>query len=195
MHEKKQQDIKLDGLIRDLHVFIELSFQEDESSINDWVKKTINKLESTCWKNKNCNETNCPAFKNECGRCWLIAGTMCGGEVQGKFAEKYGFCTKCEVYQDIIANDKVLELRELVIALIHSLRLKQHELKEALSKIKILRGFLPICASCKKIRDKTGSWRQIESYIKDHSEAEFTHSICPDCAKKLYPELMGKGKL
>lgn len=62
------------------------------------------------------------------------------------------------------------------------------ELTEALSKVKKLSGMLPICASCKKIRDDKGYWNQIESYIGDHSEAEFSHGICPDCAKKLYPE-------
>ena len=62
------------------------------------------------------------------------------------------------------------------------------ELTEALSEVKKLSGMLPICASCKKIRDDKGYWNQIESYIGDHSEAEFSHGICPDCAKKLYPE-------
>jgi len=47
---------------------------------------------------------------------------------------------------------------------------------------------LPICAACKKIRDDKGYWNQIESYIREHSEAEFSHGICPDCAKKLYPD-------
>jgi len=60
------------------------------------------------------------------------------------------------------------------------------ELKEALAKVKALSGLLPICASCKKIRDDKGYWKQIESYISDHSEAEFSHGICPDCARKLY---------
>jgi len=63
------------------------------------------------------------------------------------------------------------------------------ELRAALGKVKTLGGLLPICASCKKIRDDAGYWRQIEAYIRDHSEAEFSHSICPECAKKLYPEL------
>ena len=62
------------------------------------------------------------------------------------------------------------------------------ELQDAASKIKILRGMLPICTSCKKIRDDKGYWKQIESYIREHSEAEFTHSMCPICAKKFYPE-------
>ena len=63
------------------------------------------------------------------------------------------------------------------------------ELKDAVNKIKTLRGLLPICSNCKKIRDDKGYWKQIESYISDHSEAEFTHGICPKCAKKFYPEL------
>jgi sensor domain CHASE-containing protein len=62
------------------------------------------------------------------------------------------------------------------------------ELKDALDKVKVLSGFLPICASCKNIRDDKGYWNQIEVYISEHSEAEFTHGLCPDCAKKLYPE-------
>lgn len=62
-------------------------------------------------------------------------------------------------------------------------------LQEALAKVKTLSGLLPICASCKKVRDDTGYWNQIESYIRDHSEADFSHSICPQCAKELYPDL------
>jgi YesN/AraC family two-component response regulator len=67
------------------------------------------------------------------------------------------------------------------------------ELQAALKKVKLLSGFLPICASCKKIRDDSGYWQQIEGYIRDHSEAEFSHGICPDCARKLYPEFYEQG--
>jgi len=63
------------------------------------------------------------------------------------------------------------------------------KLEDALSQVKLLSGFLPICSSCKRIRDDKGYWNQIESYIRDHSEAEFSHGICPECAKKLYPEI------
>jgi DNA-binding response OmpR family regulator len=62
------------------------------------------------------------------------------------------------------------------------------ELKDALSKIKTLSGLLPICASCKKIRNDKGYWEQIEEYIRNRSDADFTHGICPDCMKKLYPD-------
>lgn len=61
------------------------------------------------------------------------------------------------------------------------------ELQEALAQVKTLSGLLPICAACKKIRDDTGYWQQVEVYIEQHSGAEFTHSICPDCSRKLYP--------
>ncbi|RJR19938.1 MAG: hypothetical protein C4582_09800 [Desulfobacteraceae bacterium] len=62
------------------------------------------------------------------------------------------------------------------------------ELKQALSEVKTLRGFLPICSNCKKIRDDKGYWNRIEAYIQEHSDAQFSHSICPECAKKLYPK-------
>ena len=61
-------------------------------------------------------------------------------------------------------------------------------LAENIAEIKTLRGMLPICASCKKIRDDKGYWNQIESYLSDHSEILFSHSICPECARKLYPD-------
>lgn len=61
------------------------------------------------------------------------------------------------------------------------------ELKEALDQVKTLNGLLPICANCKKIRDDKGYWNQIECYVSEHSMAEFSHSICPECAEDLYP--------
>lgn len=68
-----------------------------------------------------------------------------------------------------------------------------HELKVALAKVKLLSGFLPICCSCKKIRDDKGYWQQIESYISEHSNAEFSHGLCEDCAKKLYADFYKEG--
>jgi PAS domain S-box-containing protein len=61
-------------------------------------------------------------------------------------------------------------------------------LNEMLSKVKTLSGLLPICASCKKIRDDKGYWQQLETFVREHSGAEFSHSICPDCMKRLYPQ-------
>jgi PAS domain S-box-containing protein len=66
------------------------------------------------------------------------------------------------------------------------------QLRDALSKVRTLHGMLPICSSCKKIRNDEGYWEQVESYIGGHSEAEFTHGICPDCSKTLYPQFHEK---
>ena len=64
------------------------------------------------------------------------------------------------------------------------------KLQEALENVKKLSGLIPICANCKKIRNDEGYWRQIEGYISEHSEARFSHGICPDCAKKIYSEFL-----
>ncbi len=65
----------------------------------------------------------------------------------------------------------------------------ESELHETLKKVRTLTGLLPICSSCKKIRDDKGYWNQLEAFITEHSHAEFSHSICPECARKLYPDL------
>jgi len=77
--------------------------------------------------------------------------------------------------------------------LLHKLQETIAGLQDALNRVKLLSGLLPICASCKKIRDDGDRWRHLEDYIGEHSEAEFTHGICPDCAKRLYPELHEDG--
>ena len=66
------------------------------------------------------------------------------------------------------------------------------ELQEAMARIKVLTGLLPTCAACKKIKNAEGNWMRMEAYIEDHSNARFTHGICPTCAKELYPEIFGK---
>ena len=63
------------------------------------------------------------------------------------------------------------------------------ELQTALARVKLLSGLVPICANCKKIRNDQGYWKQLETYISSHSEATFTHGYCPDCIRKLFPEL------
>jgi hypothetical protein len=71
-------------------------------------------------------------------------------------------------------------------------RARERELQQqvdlAMAEVKVLSGLLPICASCKRIRDEADAWKPVESYIHEHSQASFSHGICPDCMKKLYPE-------
>ena len=79
-----------------------------------------------------------------------------------------------------ITREKTIEAeRERLIA----------ELRSVLAEVKTLSGLLPICATCKKVRDDQGYWHQIESYISNHSTAEFTHGMCLECAKNMYPEM------
>lgn len=88
------------------------------------------------------------------------------------------------ITRDITARRKAEEEREKLI----------HALQKALGDIKTLTGLLPICANCKKIRDDKGYWNQIEDYISEHSAAEFSHGLCPQCAEKLYPKYVKKDK-
>lgn len=65
------------------------------------------------------------------------------------------------------------------------------ELREALARVKTLSGLLPICASCKNIRDDSGYWQAVDVYVQNHTDAAFSHALCPGCARTLYPDLMG----
>ena len=117
------------------------------------------------------------------------------GETEFEFRTKSGNVITCLFSAEIILFDE----QEYVLSSINNItarkRVEQEkeqlimDLKSALAEVKTLRGFIPICASCKKIRDDSGYWQQIEQYIQDRSDALFSHGICPDCAKKLYPEL------
>ncbi len=86
------------------------------------------------------------------------------------------------ISRDVTEQKKLEEQRD------HYVR----ELQEALDKVTTLSGLLPICAGCKKIRNDQGYWQQVEGYIMEHSSARFTHGLCPECVKRLYPELKTK---
>jgi two-component system, response regulator PdtaR len=98
-------------------------------------------------------------------------------------------------YGYIIKPYDINELRSAIeIAVVKHEAAKEREtliaqLQKALREVKTLSGLLPICASCKKIRKDDSTWQQIEDYIASHSDADFTHGICPECAHRLYPEL------
>ncbi|MBN2363589.1 PAS domain-containing protein [candidate division WOR-3 bacterium] len=88
-----------------------------------------------------------------------------------------------DVGTDVTQHTNILKEKEKLIK----------ELKKTVENIEILKGLLPICAGCKKIRDDDGYWHQVEDFLKEHSDIEFSHSLCPDCLKKLYPDYQ-KGK-
>jgi sigma-B regulation protein RsbU (phosphoserine phosphatase) len=81
-----------------------------------------------------------------------------------------------------------VEVGRRMIDMQTQLAAKVDELRLALEQVRTLRGIVPICSSCKNIRDDKGYWRQVETYVRDHTEAEFSHGVCPDCMKELYPQ-------
>jgi len=109
--------------------------------------------------------------------------TRDGRKIQVEFVSNVYEVNQSKVIQcnirDITDRKQAEEEREKLI----------HELEAALAKVKTLSGMLPICASCKKIRNDEGYWSQIEAYISEHSQVIFSHGLCPECARKLYPDI------
>lgn len=106
-------------------------------------------------------------------------GLYLAGTASRLFNTKGDVIGAIETIRDISASIRSAKEREQLIL----------ELRDAIAKVRTLSGMLPICANCKKIRDDQGYWNQLEDYILDHSDAEFSHGICPECAKELYPDL------
>lgn len=109
-------------------------------------------------------------------------------------AESFG---KGETVQEVPINseDEIGELALVFNSMVEKRKLAEKErerlisdLQKAMAEIKTLQGVIPICANCKKIRDEEGAWHQLEAYISEHTDSVFTHGICKDCVKKLYPD-------
>ncbi len=94
------------------------------------------------------------------------------------FESPKGNARTCIIIRDISERKAAERERERLI----------HELREAAARVKTLTGLLAMCASCRKIRDDNGAWHNLESYVRQHTEADFSHGICPDCRRLLYPE-------
>ncbi|MFA4839408.1 MAG: PAS domain S-box protein [Candidatus Neomarinimicrobiota bacterium] len=109
-------------------------------------------------------------------------GTNIDVEANVTIIDNQGDKATFAVIRDISDRKRIEQEREKTI----------QELQAALNNVRTLKGLIPICASCKKIRDDSGYWSEVEKYISVHSEADFTHGICPDCMKKLYPNYRDK---
>ena len=94
------------------------------------------------------------------------------------FGGRDGELRTCLIIRDITERKAAEEERERLIK----------ELQEALGRVRTLSGLLPICACCRKIRDQQGAWHSLEIYVRNHTEADFSHGICPECHRELYPD-------
>jgi PAS domain S-box-containing protein len=92
--------------------------------------------------------------------------------------------TATAILRDLTARRAVEAERERLIV----------ELQQALAEVRTLRGIIPICSSCKKIRDDSGYWHAVDAYVHAHTEAQFSHGICPDCCERLYPGMAQEGE-
>lgn len=99
----------------------------------------------------------------------------------------YGLVREGEVYpmQELVGRTQMLAA--MVAERTEELEAKNVKLAEAMANIRTLKGLVPICAHCKKIRDDAGYWHQVETYVHDHTEAEFSHGLCPDCIPQFFP--------
>jgi len=130
------------------------------------------------------------AFEPVEGLGWGIVAKLDMSEVHAPFIKAAAISGILGIFAIVVGTIIFIKLTN---PLIDNLNRTVAELEDALASVNQLSGLLPICASCKKIRDDKGYWTQIEAYIHDHSEAEFSHSICPDCVQRLYGDL-GKKK-
>jgi PAS domain S-box-containing protein len=108
-------------------------------------------------------------------------GSMLEMEVHVSTYRLNGKLYSLVILRDVTERKRSMREKEMLIA----------ELREALSKVKALSGLLPTCAGCRKIRDDAGEWQEMETYISAHSEADFSHGLCPHCAERLYPDVFG----
>ena len=152
--------------------------------ITDWMMPDLDGLEL-------CRRVRALNFTNYVYSIILTALTEKERITQGLDAGADDYITKPFDRTELLAR---VRAGERIIQLHKSLRQKNKELLEALTHIKQLKGILPICMHCKKIRNDENYWQQVEDYLYAHTQADFSHSICPGCMQKYYPEYMGRKK-
>jgi diguanylate cyclase (GGDEF)-like protein len=123
-----EQAPHLISLLReDIRKLIDLSLAQNDVPWEQLIAPLSGSAENRCWQIKKCGASSCPAWNRPDVRCWLLAGTMCGGEVQGKFARKLRSCSECEVFQLAVYSDPVTEIEEHIVMLVHNLKEKYEQ--------------------------------------------------------------------
>ncbi|MBU0486068.1 MAG: GGDEF domain-containing protein [Proteobacteria bacterium] len=128
MSSKDKLQKTLDDITSSLRSFLELSVKEDDKSWSHWISSVAREIKIRCWQKNNCSNRDCPGYKNECGRCWLINGTLCAQTHPA--GGRHTSCCDCEIYRANVGKDPVSEIQEQIITLVHTLRVKQLMLKE-----------------------------------------------------------------
>ena len=150
-------------------------------AILDWMMPEMDGLEVV--RRIRSLQTNQPPYiimlTIKCEKMDIVAGLDAGAD--DYLAKPYDHE---ELHSRVNVGRRILEMQATMAD-------KVQELRKTLDHIKTLRGIIPICSNCKKIRDDAGYWNQVEIYVRDHTEAEFSHGMCPDCIAQLYPEFAG----
>ena len=175
------------------HICYDMTIRE--RSADNMTPVVLENLEGSVWEALDANVKNY-GLKSYLGFPVLleneVVGSLCVVDIKKRF---YTQVEKdiLEAFSKAVTLEEERKLsQERLTRSNKELMEKNKEIESAFLKVKTLSGLLPICSSCKKIRDDKGYWNQIETYIRNHSEAEFSHSICDECAKKLYPDYAKK---
>ena len=179
-HLVEKTDISLEEILQETVDLIPLSWQYPEITCARLILQdqtiTTDNFNETVWK----QASDIMVHGERIGALEVIYLEERPGSDEGSFLKE-----ERSLINAIVGRlGKVIERKQAEVAL----KQERDNLQDALAEVKTLSGLLPICSNCKKIRDDKGYWNQIESYIAKHSEVDFSHSICPECAKKLYPE-------
>lgn len=130
---------RLDNINKDLRLLIDKFLRDEIVSLEQWESQLLVKSDNNCWQQKKCKKKFCPAYRQKKCRCWLVAGTMCEGNMQGVYAKKFLSCLECGVYQNAVFADAITETEEHLIVLVYTLISKQEKIN-ALATIDHLTG-------------------------------------------------------
>lgn len=188
--ENYQREDKPNG-----HICYDMTIRE--RSADNLTPVVLENLEGSKWEGMDPNVKKY-GLKSYMGFPVLLEGKVVGSLCVADVVER----TYSQIEKDILeAFAKAVTLeeerkldQEKLTRSNAELKKRNREIKKALSEVKTLSGLLPICASCKKIRDDKGYWNKLEAYIYEHTDVQLSHGYCPDCAKKLYPEIHGEEK-
>jgi hypothetical protein len=176
------------------HICYDMTIRE--RSADNLVPVVLEDLQGTKWEDLDANVRKY-GIKSYMGFPVLLEGKVVGSLcVVDVVKRKYSRIEKdiLEAFAKAVTLEEERKLAQEKLTRSNlELTEKNREIEQALSEVKTLSGLLPICASCKKIRDDKGYWNRLEAYIYKHTNAQFTHGFCPDCAKKLYPEVHDEG--